>query len=178
MIVISETGTVTLQLDTTMVRNTNEFVTELRATRSTEAAWNKRFVDGVETQQDHLVRAYLAEQAVAEYVDFDYRLEISDKARQRTDVDGIEVRAVRLLTHRLITQPHDKPAPYVLAVVDIDVATVVLQGWLHLRHCNVPAHWETNVPKPAYFTPPTALHPMDTLREHYHNRKRRLSNGI
>ena len=92
-----------------------------------------------------------------------------------TDVDGVQVRTTDNLRKRLITHEYDPPAPYVLAVADYGTQTVILRGWLHLRHCNVPEYWRTDVVAPAYFVPATALHPMATLRQYYQQRKRRIA---
>jgi len=172
VLVIDQTGTVEVQQDLLTVQRTKQFVDLLLTVRRREARWTEMFVDDPAMRPEHLLRAFLAEQAFAEYLDCPYRLEISDKAR-RTDVDGIEVRAVRRMTDHLITQPFDKQAPYVLAVVDHEIATVILRGWLELRDCNVREHWRSDAPRPAFFTPATALHPPATLRDQYQQRKRR-----
>lgn len=120
-----------------------------------------------------LVMGRMGEMAVAQYLDAPYALNVQPGDINPTDVDGVEVRAVDNYLKRLITHEYDKPAPYVLAVCDDGTASVVLRGWLHLRHCNVPAHWWADAPKPAYFTPATELHPMAMLRHYYEQRKRR-----
>ena len=117
---------------------------------------------------------FMGEAALAQFLHVEYEHNVVPGDVNPTDVDGVEVRSTDSFNKRLITHSYDKPAPYVLAVCDEHVAVAYLRGWLHLRHCNVQQHLDkpTNGPA-AYFTPATALHPMDTLREHYHNRKRR-----
>jgi hypothetical protein len=123
-------------------------------------------------------RGFMGERAVAKYVGATYEWRLLEAGRDETDVDGIQVRTVDNFRKRLITHEYDRPAPYVLAVADWDTATVVLRGWLHLRHCNVREHWWATQRAPAFFTPATELHPMRTLRQHYNDRKRRLNNGV
>jgi hypothetical protein len=125
---------------------------------------------------ERVQRGFMGEMATAAYLRAPYKFDINDYAA--SDVDGVEVRTVGDFNKRLITHEYDKPAPYVLAVADYGTASVVLRGWLHLRHCNQPEHWVNTVRAPAFFTPATALHPMHTLRHYYQQRKRRCTNGV
>ncbi len=111
----------------------------------------------------------MAEMATAQYVGAPWFMRVEMGDINPPDVDGIEVRAVDSIDKCLLTRPYDKPAPYVLGMYDIGTATVLLRGWLHLRHCNVAAHARNDI----FLTPPTALHPMVMLRDEYHQRKRR-----
>ena len=131
-----------------------------------------------ETITGRVQRGFMGERAVAAYVRAPYEWRLLECGRDETDVDGIQVRTVDNFKKRLITHEYDRPAPYVLAVADWDTATVVLRGWLHLRHCNVKEHWWATQKAPAFFTPATALHPMPILRRHYEKRKRRLNSGV
>lgn len=123
--------------------------------------------------RQHVINAFMGELATARYLGAPYEMRVLAGDINPTDVDGVEVRAVDNMSKCLITRTYDKPAPYVLAVCDEGIASVVLRGWLHLRHCNVPAHWRPTAPNPAYFTPATELHPMAMLRHYYEQRKRR-----
>ena len=174
MIVTNALGTVTIQLTLDALRDVTAFVDKLiDRTNHDLRHLITNFVDSPNKMREKMVMGFIGEVAVAEYLDAIHHLAILHKGHGETDVDGVEVRSVNNPTHCLITHKYDKPAPYVLAFVDVDTATVVLRGWLHLRHCNVPGHWRTDVPKPAYFVPATVLQPMDTLRAYYQERKRR-----
>jgi hypothetical protein len=122
-----------------------------------------------EHYNDKMPGAIMTEMATAQYFGAPWLMRITPNQTNPTDVDGIEVRAVDSLHKCLLTNPYDKQAPYVLGVYDIGTATVLLRGWLHLRHCNVPAHARNGI----FLTPATLLHPMATLRDEYHQRKRR-----
>lgn len=174
MIVINALGTVTIQLTLDKLRNVAAFV-DILIDRTNHDLHHLRtnFVDDPKKFRANLLTGFVGEVATAEYLDAPHHLAILHKGHGESDVDGVEVRSVTNPTHCLITNSQDKRAPFVLALVDVDTATVVLRGWLHLRHCNVPAHWRTDVPRPAYFTPVTALQPMDTLRAYYDIGKRR-----
>jgi len=122
-----------------------------------------------EHYNDKMPGAIMAEMGTAQFLNAPWLMRIKPGLTNPTDVDGIEVRAVDSMHKCLLTNPYDKPAPYVLGVYDIGTATVLLRGWLHLRHCNVAAHARNGI----YLTPATALHPMATLRDEYQQRKRR-----
>lgn len=188
MLVISDVGTVSVQFDNERLamidRNTNTWlahldsnpkVLERHVLRGGLSMADPKLFDRI---RERVERGFMGELATAVYLREPYQWRLLNADSDEFDVAGVQVRTVDNYTKRLITHQYDKPAPYVLAVADYGTRSVVLRGWLHLRHCNVPAHWEMNVPKPAFFTPATALHPMDTLREHHQQRKRRLSNGI
>jgi hypothetical protein len=122
---------------------------------------------------ERVQRGFMGELAVAAYLRAPYEWRLENPAD--TDVDGVQVRTVSDFKKRLITHEYDPQAPYVLAVADYGTASVVLRGWLHLRHCNVREHWRNDSRAPAYFVPATALHPMATLRQYYQQRKRRCA---
>lgn len=129
--------------------------------------------------RNKVLLGFMGELALHQYFGIDYHYKVVPGDISPTDVDGVEVRSTDSFTKRLITHSYDKPTAYVLAVCDEHVAVAYLRGWAHLRDCNVTAHLDNPNNGPwAYFTPATELHPMRKLREHYHNRKRRLSNGI
>jgi len=110
----------------------------------------------------------MVEMATAQYVGAPWSPRVMSGDINPTDVDGIEVRAVDSINKCLLTRPFDKPAPYVLGMYDIGTATVLLRGWLHLRHCNVAAHARNDI----YLTPATVLHPMPSLRAAYQRKRR------
>lgn len=122
---------------------------------------------------ERVQRGFMGELATAVYLRAPYEWDLQNYAA--TDVDGVQVRTVSDFNKRLITHEYDPQAPYVLAVADYGTASVVLRGWLHLRHCNVRAHWRDDSRAPAYFVPATALHPMAMLRSEYTKRKRRCA---
>jgi len=174
VIVTDQIGLVTIQLSLQTLLDVNDFVDKL-IDRTNHDLHHLRtnFVDDPTKMRAKMVMGFVGEVAVAEYLDAEHHLVILQKGHGESDVQGVEVRSVTNPTHCLITHPHDKPAPFVLALVDVNTATVVLRGWLHLRHCNVRPHWRADVPRPAYFTPATALQPMATLRAYHQDRKRR-----
>ena len=173
MIVISQLDEVTVQLDLETLLEVTNFVDKLLANPNSQHLVTN-FVDNPNKIRAKMIMGFTGEKAVAEYLDAPHVLQQGLlRGHGQTDVDGIEVRSVEQMGHCLITNSKDKPAPYVLAVVDVHVATVVLRGWANLQDCHKPEFWRTDVPRPAYFTPATALHPMDTLRTQYQNRKRR-----
>ena len=168
MLVINFDGTVTVQLDLRTVRYVKDYAGAFMHDDSTK--WCKQnFVAADQVRQDKIERGFLAEMAVAQYVNYDKKFSIVNP--DRTDVDGIEVRSVDTMQKHLITHKYDKQAPYVLAVSDVETATVILRGWLPLEDCNIDAHWWAHAPRPAYFTPATVLHPMATLRDKYNQKK-------
>lgn len=183
MLVIDRAGTVSVQFDpgrmATINRNTDTWLAHLRCNPDKLARHIKRgLLDHTDTAlweriTERVQRGFMGELAVATYLRAPYEFDINDYPA--SDVDGVEVRTVDNLNKRLITHEYDKPAPYVLAVADYGTASVILRGWLHLRHCNVPDHWWADSPAPAFFTPATALHPMATLRAYYNQRKRRCN---
>lgn len=174
MIVTNPIGQVTIQLPLQTLLDVTHFVDKLiERTNHDLHHLRTNFVDDPAKLRANMVMGFVGEVATAEYLDAEHHLVILHKGHGESDVDGVEVRSVTNPTHCLITNSQDKRAPFVLALVDVDTATVALRGWLHLRHCNVPAHWRTDVPRPAYFTPATALQPMATLRAYYQERKRR-----
>jgi len=168
VLVINLDGTVTVQLDLATVRYVKDFAGAFLFDDSTK--WcNDIFVADQAQRLTKVEQGFLAEMAVAQYVGYDKKQSLVNP--DRTDVDGIEVRSVDTMQKRLITYTHDKQAPYVLAVSDVDTATVILRGWLPLQDCNIDAHWNTQAKRPAYFTPATVLHPMATLRDKYNQKK-------
>ena len=175
MIVISETDEVTVQLDLETLVNVGNFVDKLIARANTNLPHLiTNWFDSPDKMRNKMVIRFVGEKAVAEYLDAPHVFDLTlEKGHGKFDIDGVEVRSVEEMSHCLITHDYDKPAPYVLAVVNLHVATVVLRGWLHLAECNNPKRWRTDVPRAAYFTPGTVLHPMDTLRTYYTDRKRR-----
>ena len=188
MLVIDSDGTVSIQFDPWRMqeiqKQTETWINHLKANprKLKRHIWRGQLNESDPHLFDKITgrcqRGFMGERAVAAYVRAPYEWRLLESERDETDVDGIQVRTVDDFTKRLITHEYDRPAPYVLAVADWDTATVVLRGWLHLRHCNVREHWWATSRAPAFFTPATELHPMRTLREHYKNRKRRLSNGV
>lgn len=133
----------------------------------------------LEEHRAKVLLGFMGELALCQYFGVDYHYAVVPGDVSPTDVDGVEVRSTDSFTKRLITHSYDKPTAYVLAVCDEHVAVAYLRGWLHLRDCNVAKHLAKPNNGPwAYFTPATALHPMDTLRNYYLNRKRRLNNGV
>ena len=162
---------VCVDFDHNELATTQQFVREIMADHDWQRARTLQTYKF--RREEQAVKGFIAEQALATYLDAPYVMEIGHNAAQRADVDGIEVRSVGRFTDCLITTPQDKQAVYVLAVVDLDFLEVVLRGWLHLRHCRVKEYWRTDIPKPAFLTPATALHPMTTLRDEYQRRKRR-----
>ena len=181
MLVIDRAGTVSVQFDgarlATVDRNTEIWLEHLRGNPDKLARHIKRGLldpTGADTWnkiKERVQRGFMGELAVASYLRAPYEWRLDDS--HGTDVDGVQVRTVDNYTKRLITHEYDPPAPYVLAVADYGTASVVLRGWLHLRHCNIREHWWAESNAPAFFTPATALHPMATLRQHYDKRKRR-----
>lgn len=175
MIVINETDQVTVQFDLQTLLEVTQFVEKLIVRAKTDlphlmANWR----DDPAKMRAKMIMGFVGEKAVAEYLDAPHNLDLTlEKGHGLTDVDGVEVRSVEAMTHCLITHEYEKPGPYVLAVVDVHVATVLLRGWNTLAFCNQAKHWRIDVPKAAYFTPATALHPMSKLRTYYTDRKRR-----
>ena len=109
----------------------------------------------------------IGELAVAHYLQLDYAWHCDWTGEGKDDdVHGIQVRATDYGNGCLVTHPDDRHAPYVLVTLAITghmQVTASLQGWLQLEQCNIWDHWRTDVPYPAYFTPQTALHPINTL---------------
>ena len=185
MLVIDRDGTVIVNFDpgrmATVDRNTNTWLAYLRGDETAlrrhihRGNLNATQPDLWDVITERVQRGFMGELATAAYLraPYEWRLQTYDK--NGTDVDGIQVRTTDNLRKRLITHEYDPPAPYVLAVADYGTQTVILRGWLHLRHCNVREHWRTDVGAPAYFVPATALHPMATLRQYYQQRKRRIA---
>lgn len=175
MIVIDETDQVTVQLDLATLLDVTQFVEKLIARAETNLPHLiTNWFDDPAKMRAKMIMGFVGEKAVAEYLDAPHVFDLTlEKGHGLKDVDGVEVRSVEAMTHCLITHNYDKPAPYVLAVVDVHVATVLLRGWNTLAFCNQTKHWRTDVPRAAYFTPATALHPMSKLRTYYTNRKRR-----
>ena len=185
MLVIDRAGTVSVQFDPARMavidKNTNLWLAHLRGnpdklrrhirrgllTESDPALW-ERITERVQ-------RGFMGELATATYLRVPYEWRLLNAETDETDVDGVQVRTVDDFNKRLITHEYDKPAPYVLAVADYGTASVILRGWLHLRHCNVPEHWWAESKAPAFFTPATALHPMSSLRQYHEQRKRRCN---
>jgi hypothetical protein len=112
-----------------------------------------------DTYTNHLQGA-LGEQALAKFLDVDYGFMPFDRANY--DVAGYEVRSTRRQTGRLLTHHDDKPALYVLAIIEAD-NIIRLHGWRHLKEINTPKHWDSTLPHPCYATPQTELWPMDML---------------
>ena len=185
MLVIDERGAVSVQFDparmTVVDRNTNTWLAHLRGNPTKLAAHIRRGLLNpddpavMETIRERVQRGFMGEMATAVYLREPYEWRLLNADRDALDVAGVQVRTVDNYQKRLITHEYDPPAPYVLAVADYGTASVVLRGWLHLRHCNVPDHWWAHLNPPAYFTPATALHPMRTLREYHEQRKRRCN---
>lgn len=185
MLVIDQTGTVSVQFDRARMAlidgNTETWIQHLRERpdKLQRHKWRGQLADTDPELWDKITgrvrRGFMGEAATAAYLRAPYEWRLLNAERDETDVDGVQVRTVDDYTKRLITHEYDKPAPYVLAVADYDTATVVLRGWLHLRHCNVPEHWWDTPNAPAFFTPATALHPMPMLRHYYNERKRRCN---
>ena len=188
MLVIDSDGTVSVQFDAARMTEINEqtaiWVQHLKVEpgKLQRHIWRGQLNESDPELWDKITgrvqRGFMGEWAVAAYLRAPYAWRLLDAQRDVSDVDGVHVRTVDDYTKRLITHEYDNPGPYVLAVADWDTATVVLRGWLHLRHCNVPEHWWATPKAPAFFTPATALHPMPMLRHHYNERKRRLNNGV
>ena len=186
MIVISDTGTITIQFDNTQMavinRNTNVWLAYLRGNPDRLHRHVKRGLLNLSDKavfdriRERVQRGFMGELATAEYLRVPYEWHLRDIDSDDFDVAGIQVRTVDDYNKRLITHEYDKPAPYVLAVADYGTASVVLRGWLHLHECNRPEHWFTGTAAPAFFTPATVLHPMDTLPTL--NEKATVSNGI
>jgi hypothetical protein len=179
-IVSNADGTVTVQFDIDTLLKLDSFAHDMVQQCFREPIKVERFVGGRNVPKgDYDVMhqktriAFMGEQATADYFGAPYTLRSYEGYTGKTDVDGIEVRTTDCFTKRLITHTYDKPAPFVLAVADFGTGTVVLRGWATLRECNVAAHWWNDAPQPAYFTPPTVLHPMHTLLAFYNERKRR-----
>lgn len=117
----------------------------------------------------------MAEEIVAQYLCVDNPREIFDDPAQFAeddDIYGIQVRSTDLANGHLITNDYDKHAPYAFVIlnrVSHDEIIGTLAGWAMLDECNVPARWRTHGPngkqlvRPAYFTPQSALHPIDTV---------------
>ena len=185
MLVIDDHGTVSVQFDAARMavvdRNTNIWLAYLRGNpdKLRRHLWrgllDESDPDVFDRVRHRVQIGFMGELATAVYLREPYEWHLRDIERDETDVDGVQVRTVDDYNKRLITHDYDTPAPYVLAVADYGTASVVLRGWLHLRHCNVPEHWFTQTRAPAYFTPATALHPMPTLRQYHEQRKRRLN---
>lgn len=183
MLVIDEQGAVSVQFDggrMAMVdRNTNIWLAHLRGNPKKLHAHIRRGLlnendpDVFDKIRERVQRGFMGEIATAVYLREPYEWQLLNADRDALDVAGVQVRTVGDYGKRLITHEYDPPAPYVLAVADYGTASVVLRGWLHLRHCNVPDHWWADSPMPAFFTPATALHPMATLRQYHEQRKRR-----
>lgn len=188
MLVIDSDGGVSVQFDKARMamidKNTETWLAHLRARpdKLERHVWRGQLSDSDPALWDKITervqRGFMGETATAAYLRAPYEWELLNAERDETDVDGVQVRTVSDFNKRLITHEYDKPAPYVLAVADYGTASVVLRGWLHLRHCNVQDHWWATIRAPAFFTPATALHPMPTLRHYYNERKRRCQNGV
>jgi hypothetical protein len=86
------------------------------------------------------------------------------------DINGIQIRASSHSWGDLLTHEYDPPGAYVLVTLDKvhqDLIVGTLRGWQWLNECNVAHRWNTRLPRPAYATPQSALHPMDTLDVKY-----------
>ncbi len=124
---------------------------------------------------------FAAEMALARYLHVPYALEADAKLAGAYDVAGYEVRGTDLANGCLITRDYDKPAIYVLGIVDrVDYSNyhVTLAGWAHYADTLVPerqrpSDWYKTA---AYYTPQTELHPLGTLPTL--NKKATVSNGI
>ena len=112
-----------------------------------------------DTFSNHLQGA-LGEQALAKFLGVDYGFTPYDRANY--DVAGYEVRATRRFNGRLLTHNDDKPALYVLAIIEAD-NIIRLQGWRHLKELNTINHWDKSLPFPCYATAQTELWPIDML---------------
>jgi hypothetical protein len=84
------------------------------------------------------------------------------------DINGIQIRSTTHATGHLITYDRDKDAPYVLVTldkVDNDFIIGTLRGWAWLHETRHADRWQSKYD--SYWTPQSALHPMDTLNVKY-----------
>ena len=87
--------------------------------------------------------------------------------RERSDLsNGFEVRSTKWPNGNLITHDDDKPACYILAIVDLDESSVDLKGWLHSIECQQKKYWrdKPQVRKASYWVPQNDLRPLHQLR--------------
>lgn len=111
---------------------------------------------------------FSVEMAFARYLNVAYTLAADKLLANNYDVAGYEVRGTDLRRGSLITREFDKPGVYVLGLVDrVDYENYVitLAGWANWNETLVPGRERASnwYPCPAYYTPQTLLHPMDTL---------------
>lgn len=84
------------------------------------------------------------------------------------DINGVQIRSTTHSTGHLVTYDRDKPAPYVLVTLDKvndDLIIGTLRGWAWLNETRLGSHYRALYD--CYFTPQSALHPMDTLNIKY-----------
>jgi hypothetical protein len=124
---------------------------------------------------------FAAEMAFARYLRVPYELQADTKLAGAYDVAGYEVRGTDLANGCLITRDFDKPAIYVLGIVDrVDYLNyhVTLAGWANYADTLKPEHHRPSdwYRANAYYTPQTELHPLGTLPTI--TTKATVSNGI
>ncbi len=117
------------------------------------------------TCDDELI-GLMGEYAAAQYFNIDFVFNTTYD-RERSDLsNGFEVRSTTWPNGNLITYDHDKPACYILAIVDLDESSVDLKGWLHSIECQQKKYWRDKfqVRKASYWVPQNDLRPLEQLR--------------
>ena len=121
-------------------------------------------MNDVHNEIGHL-RSFMSECAVAQYFGIRYDFDIPPDSKRPDIVNGVEVRSNLRANGDLIVHNYDKPAPYILALINMAEQAVNVYGWRDLVDCLMEKYWRVNVPTPAYFVPQSDLHSMQQLKD-------------
>ena len=123
--------------------------------------------DDVITQNESNFIGLTAEYAAALFFNIEFDFGIIYNVNRPDLVNGLEVRSTQWPQGNLITYDKDKPACYILAIVDLQQSSVDLKGWLDLDECRMPKYFrdKPQVREASYWTPQSDLRPMKELLE-------------
>ena len=121
--------------------------------------------DHVITQNKSNLIGLVSEYAASVYFNIDFDFDAIYNVGRSDLSNGHEVRSTTYQNGNLITYDRDKPACYILAVVDLEQSAVDLKGWLHINECRQPKYWRDipEVREASYWIPQRDLRPLHEL---------------
>jgi hypothetical protein len=126
---------------------------------------NRYAPSNVITQNKSNLLGLVSEYAASVYFNIDFDFDAIYSVGRSDLSNGHEVRSTTHQNGNLITYDRDKPACYILAVVDLEQSAVDLKGWLHINECRQPKYWRDipEVREASYWTPQRDLRPLHEL---------------
>ncbi len=131
-----------------------------------QARLHNQKINVIAPEYDVELIGLMGEYAAAQYFNIDFVFNTLYDYERNDLSNGYEVRSTTWPNGNLIIYDDDKPACYILAIVNLDESSVDLKGWLHIIECRQKKYWrdKPQVRQASYWVSQSDLRPLAQLR--------------